>query len=63
MTKSMRRSTNELEFQGQVITWLNANIAKHSGMGLDRATPLYDLRASSDQHTMLCKDPTTNRVF
>jgi hypothetical protein len=36
--KSKRRSTNEMEFQGQVVTWLNENISKHSGMGLDRAT-------------------------
>ena len=36
--KSRRRSTNELEFQGQVVSWLNENIAKHSGMGLDQAT-------------------------
>ena len=26
-----------MEFQGQVVTWLNENISKHSGMGLDRA--------------------------
>ncbi|HEY0307838.1 MAG TPA: N-6 DNA methylase [Acidobacteriaceae bacterium] len=36
--KSKRRSTNEMEFQGQVVTWLNENISNHSGMGLDRAT-------------------------
>jgi methylase of polypeptide subunit release factors len=36
--KSKRRSTNEMEFQGQVVTWLNENISKHSGMGLDKAT-------------------------
>lgn len=36
--KSKRRSTNEMEFQGQVVSWLNENISKHSGMGLDRAT-------------------------
>lgn len=36
--KSKRRSTNEMEFQGQVVTWLNENISKHSGMELERAT-------------------------
>ena len=37
MTKR-RRSTNELEFQGQVITWLNSYIDRHRAIGLDRAT-------------------------
>jgi hypothetical protein len=27
-----------MEFQGQVVTWLNENIGKHSGLGLDKAT-------------------------
>jgi len=35
---SKRRTTNELEFQGQVVTWLNDNLTKHEGLGLDRAT-------------------------
>jgi type I restriction enzyme M protein len=35
---SKRRITNELEFQGQVVSWLNDNLTKHPGLGLDKAT-------------------------
>lgn len=31
-------ATNEWEFQGQVLTWLNAEIKRRPGLGLDRAT-------------------------
>jgi type I restriction-modification system DNA methylase subunit len=34
----VKRSTNEWEFQGQVLTWLNEQIALRPGLGLDRAT-------------------------
>lgn len=33
-----RKKSNELEFQGQVLGWINTEISKRSGIGLDRAT-------------------------
>lgn len=33
-----KKSTNEWEFQGQVTDWLNAEIKRRAGLGLDRAT-------------------------
>jgi hypothetical protein len=32
------KKTNELEFQGQVVTWFNDEIRKRRGLGLDKAT-------------------------
>jgi hypothetical protein len=34
----IKHGTNEWEFQGQVLTWLNEQIALRPGLGLDRAT-------------------------
>lgn len=33
-----RKSTNELEFQGQVLEWLNEELRKRPGLALDRTT-------------------------
>lgn len=33
-----RKTTNEMEFQGQVLGWLNEEIQRRSGLHLDRAT-------------------------
>ena len=38
MGRTRRKQTNELEFQGQVIVWLNEEIKKRPGLNLDRAT-------------------------
>lgn len=38
MPKSKRKTTNELEFQGQVIAWFNDEIRKRPGLNLDRTT-------------------------
>ena len=38
MEKSTRKKTNELEFQGQVNVWFNDEIARRSGLDLDKAT-------------------------
>lgn len=38
MAKSTRKQTNELEFQGQVIVWLNEEIRKRPGLKLENAT-------------------------
>lgn len=38
MARSKRKQTNELEFQGQVIVWLNDEIRKRPGLRLDKAT-------------------------
>jgi hypothetical protein len=37
MAKSAKKQSNELEFQGQVVSWLNEYIGKHSGIGLNTA--------------------------
>ena len=36
--KSNRKKSNELEFQGQVIVWLNGEIKKRPGRDIDKAT-------------------------
>lgn len=38
MKRSKGHRSNEWEFQGQVLTWLNEEIRRRSGMGLDKAT-------------------------
>jgi hypothetical protein len=38
MVKSSKKTSNELEFQGQVVSWLNDYISKHSSLGLEIAT-------------------------
>jgi hypothetical protein len=38
MTKSKRKQSNELEFQGQVIVWLNEEIAKRPALQIESAT-------------------------
>lgn len=38
MQGSKRKQSNELEFQGQVIVWLNDEIAKRPGLKLEKAT-------------------------
>ena len=38
MARTTRKQTNELEFQGQVIVWLNQEIKKRPGLELDIAT-------------------------
>jgi hypothetical protein len=35
---SAARVTNEQEFQGQVLTWINEELRRNPGLGLDRAT-------------------------
>lgn len=38
MARKGRKATNELEFQGQALEWLNHELVSRSGLGLDRAT-------------------------
>ncbi|HUZ30945.1 MAG TPA: N-6 DNA methylase [Xanthobacteraceae bacterium] len=38
MAKSTKKTSNEMEFQGQVVSWLNDYIAKHPSLGLETAT-------------------------
>lgn len=38
MVQKGRKSTNELEFQGQVLEWLNNEIRQRPGLGLDKTT-------------------------
>ena len=48
-----RRSTNELEFQGQVVSWLNDYISSHRGIGLDRATQEKPRRTSGKRNDLV----------
>ncbi len=38
MAKAGRKQSNELEFQGQVIVWLNEEISKRPGLKIEKAT-------------------------
>jgi len=38
MNDKGRRITNELEFQGQLLEWLNIEIRRRAGLGLEKAT-------------------------
>src|SRR5437763_143661 len=38
MPSKGRKSTNELEFQGQVLEWTNEDLRRRPGLKLDRAT-------------------------
>ena len=38
MSKRGRRTTNELEFQGQVLQWLNEELGRRPGLELEKAT-------------------------
>jgi methylase of polypeptide subunit release factors len=38
MSKQGRNTTNELEFQGQVLEWINVELRRRPGLGLDKAT-------------------------
>lgn len=53
MAKSAKKQSNELEFQGQVVTWLNEYIAKHPGLGLDRATQEKPHKTSSKRNDLV----------
>jgi hypothetical protein len=33
-----KHKTNEWEFQGEVLTWINDQISRNPGLGLDKAT-------------------------
>lgn len=50
--KAGRKETNEQEFQGQVITWLNTEIAKRK-LGLDTATQEKPRRTSGHRSDMI----------
>jgi hypothetical protein len=52
MAKSGRKDTNEQEFQGQVITWLNIEISKRS-LGLDTATQEKPRKTSGHRSDMI----------
>jgi type I restriction enzyme M protein len=64
MTKSTRKVSNELEFQGQVVTWFNAYIAKHAALGLDTATQEKPRRASGKRNDLIVwKDRAAEIAF
>ena len=52
MTKG-HRPTNELEFQGQVLTWLNTYISRHPAIGLERATQEKPQRTSGRRNDLV----------
>jgi methylase of polypeptide subunit release factors len=53
MAKSSRKQSNELEFQGEVISWLNAEIAKRPGLSLDGATQEKPRKTSGKRSDMI----------
>jgi hypothetical protein len=52
MAKTGRKETNEQEFQGQVITWLNSEISKRT-LGLDTATQEKPRKTSGHRSDMI----------
>lgn len=73
MRRPKEKTTNEQEFQGQVLSWLNEELSRRPGLGLDRATQetskidrkrndliVWRRRASHDAFfTLELKTPTT----
>lgn len=54
-----RKSSNELEFQGHVLGWINTEIKKRPGLGLDHATQEKPRRTSGKRSDLIV---WTNRV-
>lgn len=53
MAKSKRKQTNELEFQGQVVVWLNDEITKRPGLKVDKATQEKPRRSSGKRSDLI----------
>ncbi len=50
---TQRKKTNELEFQGQVGVWLNEEIQRHDGLGLDKATQEKPRKSSGKRNDLV----------
>src|SRR5438105_8923062 len=53
MAKSARKQSNELEFQGEAISWLNTEIKRRVGLGLDGATQEKPRKTSGKRSDMI----------
>ena len=62
MAKRGRRQTNELEFQGQVVVWLNEEIAKHPTFGLDKATQEKPRKLSGKRSDLIAWSDRANEI-
>ncbi len=59
-----RRSSNEQEFQGELLGWLNEEIRRRQGLGLDRATQETPGRTSGKRNDIVIwKDRATHSAF
>lgn len=64
MAKSAKKQSNELEFQGQVVSWLNEYIGKHRRLGLDCATQEKPHRTSGKRNdVVIWKDRAAQVAF
>lgn len=53
MSTSKRRTTNEQEFQGEAVHWLNDEIAKRPGIKLDKATQEKPRKSSGKRNDLV----------
>jgi hypothetical protein len=59
-----RKVTNEMEVQGQILGWLNAEIRSRSGLGLDKATQEKPRKTSGKRSDLIVwKDRAANVAF
>lgn len=64
MSSKGRKITNELEVQGRILGWLNAEIKSRSGLGLDKATQEKPRNTSGKRSDLIVwKDRTANVAF
>jgi hypothetical protein len=64
MAKSGRKASNEQEFQGQIISWLNAEIGRRTGLELDTATQEKPRTTSGKRSDMIVwKDRAAELAF
>ncbi|OEI84746.1 N-6 DNA methylase [Brucella sp. BO3] len=64
MAKSGRKLSNELEFQGEVISWLNNEILKRKGINIDKATQEKPrLQSGKRSDLVIWKDRASETAF
>jgi hypothetical protein len=62
MGKRTRKQTNELEFQGQVIVWLNEEINKRPGLNLEKTTQEKPRHASGKRSDLIVWSDRANEI-
>src|SRR5690242_1946603 len=64
MKKPGRKVTNELEFQGQVLFWINNEIKRRPGLALDKATQEKPSRQTGKRNDLVVwKDRNAELAF